>query len=183
MESTGELDTIGTLFDARGSRIVQDDDGAGYPNFRIERTLDAGTYYVRVHSYQTATGAYALHLRTGDGAGGGGGGDDHGNSRSAATSVALPSTTSGVINPGNDTDYFRLVVSGSTTVVMESSGKLDTVGTLFNARGNRIDQNDDGAGYPNLRIERTLEQGTYYVRVRSFWTTTGDYTLHLRTGG
>ena len=65
MESSGELDTIGTLFDARGTRIVQDDDGAGYPNFRIERTLDQGTYYVRVHSFRTTTGDYTLHLRTG----------------------------------------------------------------------------------------------------------------------
>ena len=182
MESSGELDTIGTLFDASGSRIVQDDDSAGYPNFRIERTLDAGTYYVRVHSYQTATGAYALHLRTGDGGDGGGGGDDHGNTRSAATLVALPSTTSGVIDPGNDTDYFRFVLSARGTVVMESSGELDTIGTLFDARGTRIVQDDDGAGYPNFRIERTLDQGTYYVRVHSFRTTTGDYTLHLRTG-
>jgi len=182
MESDGSLDTIGTLFDARGSRIVQDDDGAGYPNFRIERTLDAGTYYVRVHSYQTATGGYTLRLRAGDGSGGGGG-DDHGNSRSSATRIALPSTTTGTIDPGNDTDYFRFVVSARQTVVMESSGDLDAIGTLFDARGARIVQDDDGAGYPNFRIERTLDAGTYYIRVHSFARTTGDYTLHLRIGG
>ena len=180
MESSGELDTLGTLFDASGNRMVQDDDGAGYPNFRIERTLDAGTYYVRVHSYQTATGDYTLHLRRGGSGGGGAGGDDHGNSRGTATRVALPSTTTGTIDPGNDTDWFRFEVSTRGSVTMESSGDLDTLGTLFDASGNRIVQDDDGAGYPNFRIERTLDAGTYYVRVHSYQTATGDYTLHLQ---
>ncbi len=180
MESSGDLDTLGTLFDARGNRVVQDDDGGERLNFRIERTLEAGTYYVRVHSYQRATGGYTLHLRTtSGGGGGGGGGDDHGNSRSTATPVALPSTTAGTIDLGNDTDYFRFAVSARGAVVMESSGDLDTYGTLFDASGNRMVQDDDGAGYPNFRIERTLDAGTYYVRVHSAGRTTGPYTLHL----
>ena len=178
MESSGSLDTIGTLFDSEGRRLVQDDDGAGYPNFRIERTLDTGTYYVRVHSHQTATGSYTLHLRTG----GEGGRDHHGNSHSSATFVSLPSEIAGTVDPGNDTDYFQFAVSARGAVVMESSGGLDAVGTLFDARGNRIVQDDDGAGYPNFRIERTLDAGTYYIRVHSFWTTAGDYTLHLCVG-
>ena len=178
MESSGSLDTIGTLFDSEGRRVEQDDDDAGYPNFRIERTLDAGTYYVRVHSYQTATGGYTLHLRTR----GEGGGDDHGNSHSSATLVSLPNDIVGTVEPGNDTDYFQFAISARGAVVMESSGRLDTVGTLFDARGNRIVQDDDGAGYPNFRIEQTLDAGTYSIRVHSFWTTAGDYTLHLCVG-
>ncbi len=170
LESSGDLDTLGTLFDARGSRIARDDDGAGYPNFRIERTLDAGAYYVRVHSAGRATGGYTLHLR----------GDDHGNSRASATRVTLPSATAGTIDPGNDADWFRFEVSATAAVELESSGDLDTLGTLFGARGNRIARDDDGAGYPNFRIERTLDAGAYYVRVHSAGSGTGGYTLHLR---
>ena len=177
MESSGDLDTVGTLFDAGGDRVEVDDDGGQETNFRIERTLDEGTYYVSIQSYWELPGDYAFHLR------GGGGGDDHGNSRSSATRVSLPSTTSGIIDPGNDTDYFRFVVSARATVVMESGGELDAVGTLFDARGNRIEQNDDGAGFPNFRIEQRLDQGTYYVRVHSYGTATGTYTLRLRTTG
>ena len=188
IESSGDLDTVGTLIDASGSRVEQDDDGAGYPNFRIERTLDEGTYYLRVHSYQAATGSYTLHLRgvtgdDGDGNPGDGGGDDHGNTRSSATLVSLPSTTPGIIDPGEDEDYFRFEVSGSGTVVMESSGDLDVVGALFDAGGDRIALDDDeGAGF-NFRMERTLDAGTYYIRVHSYWAESGAYTLHLRTGG
>ncbi len=173
LESSGDLDTLGTLFDAGGNRIARDDDGAGYPNFRIERTLDAGAYYVRVHSAGRATGGYTLHLR----------GDDHGNSRASATRVALPSATAGTIDPGNDTDWFRFEVSATGAVELESSGDLDTLGTLFGARGNRIARDDDGAGYPNFRIERTLDAGAYYVRVHSAGSGTGGYTLHLRGDG
>ena len=173
MESSGDLDTIGTLFNARGSRIVQDDDGGEDLNFRIERTLDEGTYYVRVHSFRTGTGDYTLHL---------GGADDHGDSPDEATHVFLPSTTAGIIDPGDDPDFFRFVVSARGAVVMESSGDLDTVGTLFDERGDRIEVDDDGGQDTNFRIERTLGEGTYYVSVRSYWGLPGSYTLHLRGG-
>ncbi len=180
MESSSELDTLGTLFDASGDRIVQDDDSGFRGNFRIEQTLDAGTYYIRVHSYQTSTGGYTLHLR-GDGSGGEG--DDHGNSSSAATGVALPSTTAGTIEPGDDTDWFRFDVWARGVVVMESSGDLDTLGTLFGANGDSIVQDDDGGDELNFRIERTLGVGIYYVRVHSYQMATGGYTLHLREDG
>ena len=170
MESRGDLDTLATLFDARGNRTVQDDDSAGYPNFRIERTLEVGIYYVRVHSSGRATGGYTLHLR----------GDDHGNSRASATRLALPSATGGTIDPGNDTDWFRFEVPVGGTVVMESRGDLDALGTLFDAGGNRMVQDDDGGDNRNFLIERTLDSGTYYVSVHSFGSATGGYTLHLR---
>ncbi len=185
MESGGGLDAVGTLFGAGGNRIALDDDGGAGSNFRMERTLDPGTYYIRVHSYWAAPGAYALHLRTGADGGDGGGtaGDDHGNTRATATRISLPSTTAGTIDPGNDTDHFRFVVPARGVVVMESTGGLDTVGTLFNVRGGRIVQDDDGAGYPNFRIEGTLDPGTYYVRVHSSGRATGGYALRLRGAG
>ena len=106
---------------------------------------------------------------------------DHGNARSSATPIALPSETRGTIDPGRDTDYFRLELAAAASVVAESDGALDTVGTLFDSSGNRIVQDNDGAGHPNFRIERALDAGTYYIRVHSSGTATGTYTL--RVGG
>ena len=40
-----------------------DDDSGANVNFRITRTLSAGTYYVRVATYQTYAGPYTLHVR------------------------------------------------------------------------------------------------------------------------
>ncbi len=185
MESVGGLDVVGTLFDAGGNRIARNSYGAGYLNFRMERTLDPGAYYVRVHSNGAAPGAYALHLRTGADGGDGGGttDDDHGNSRATATRISLPSTTAGTIDPGEDEDYFRFEVAASSAVVMESGGGLDVVGTLFDAEGNRIALDDDGGVWFNFRMERTLDPGTYYVRVHSSSAWTGAYALHLRAAG
>ena len=108
------------------------------------------------------------------------GDDDHGNSRSFATRVALPSTTSGAIDPGNDTDYFRFAVAARGAVTIESSGYPDVLGTLFDAAGTLVVRDDDGAGHPNFRLEAKLDAGIYYVRVHSHRTTTGSYRLHLR---
>ena len=59
--TTGGLDTEGTLEDSSGSVLGDNDDGGSGLNFRIERSADPGTYYVRVDSYGPDTGDYTLH--------------------------------------------------------------------------------------------------------------------------
>lgn len=63
VETTGGTDTAGHLEDASGRELAADDDGGAGGNFRIERDLDAGTYYVRVSRPSGATGDYRLHVR------------------------------------------------------------------------------------------------------------------------
>ena len=63
--TTGDLDTIGTLYDCNGDMIEEVDDYApcGNTNFRIIRNLSAGeTYYVRVRLYNNDTGSYNLKV-------------------------------------------------------------------------------------------------------------------------
>ena len=109
--------------------------------------------------------------------------DDHGDDRDSATHVELPSETAGEIDPGHDQDWFRFEVAASDEVTAESTGGLDTVGTLYDADGNQLAANDDAsAGTLNFRIQQTLDAGTYYVRVRSFGSGTGGYILRLRSG-
>ena len=63
--TTGNLDTIGTLYDCYGNQIVEVDDYApcGKINFRIIRNLTAGnTYYVKVRIYGNDTGCYTLRV-------------------------------------------------------------------------------------------------------------------------
>ena len=105
------------------------------------------------------------------------GNDDHSDTRSGATGLAPGGSVSGRIDPGNDVDYFIVQVSGSGTLTLYTTGSLDTRGELQNNSGARVAYNDDSNGL-NFRIERSVSTGTYYVKVESYQTHTGDYTLY-----
>ena len=276
--TTGSLDTKGRLESSSGSILASNDDGGRGSNFRIERSVSAGTYYVRVESYSSRTGSYTLHasfessssgddddggdgesgdsgttygagetlpnypsgffvprilsgaslssssgrtilsfnnggfvelldgtrytciasggcsieggrvtsgtirVTTGDGGdddgGSGGSSDDHSNTRSGATSLALGSSLAGEIETGRDVDYFSVQISESGTLTIYTTGSLDTKGRLESSSGSTLASNDDGGRGSNFRIERSVSAGTYYVRVESYSSRTGSYTLH-----
>ncbi len=169
-ESTGDLDTVGTLYDADGNELATGDDNLATRNFRIAYALDAGTYYVRVTSFGSNTGSYILHLQ---------GGDDHGDDRASATPVELPSETAGAIGSHDEADWFRFEVATRGEVTAETTGDLDTVGGLYDANGTAVAFDDDSGADFNFRIRRTLDAGTYYVQVESFGNGTGSYALRL----
>ncbi len=62
IETTGDLDTFGGLYDRSGQRLEKGDGGGGGDNFRIVRTLGPGTYFVRVEGRDGAEGLYALRV-------------------------------------------------------------------------------------------------------------------------
>ena len=62
VESKGATDTLGALEDAHGATLARNDDGGEARNFRIEREVFPGLYFVRVSGYGRATGDYALRV-------------------------------------------------------------------------------------------------------------------------
>ena len=65
--AAGELDTVGELLDSEGNLLEANDD-SGYlgsdVGFMLRRSLDAGTYYIRVRTYDYADeGTYTLFVR------------------------------------------------------------------------------------------------------------------------
>ncbi len=58
--TTGSMDTYGTLYDEDGGRIAEDNDSGPDRNFRIERQLEAGIYFVEVRGVGNSTGSYEL---------------------------------------------------------------------------------------------------------------------------
>lgn len=110
--------------------------------------------------------------------------DDHGDQQSAATRLELGANLAGLIELGNDEDWFRLVVSQRTAIAIYTTGRMDTVGSLRDGSNQEIREDDDSGANQNFHIETTLGPGTYYVRVTSYSSGTGSYTLHAeRTGG
>ena len=128
VETTGSTDTKGALLNASGRWLAIDDDSSpnGY-NFRIRRTLSAGTYYIRVYgAFTSTTGSYTLQVRF-RASGPTGGSDDHGGTRQTATPVTLRSDTSGRLGRG-DVDYFRVTLSQRGLLHVETTGSTNTKG-------------------------------------------------------
>ncbi len=183
--TTGSLDTLGELYDRRGTVLYANDDTTSGgvvvdTNFRIPRTLAPGVYYVAVFSTDgTTTGNYTLHAKA----------DDHGYFLDTATTLRLDSSIAGRIDPGFDGDFFKLDLSGAsgnTSVWIYTTGIFDTLGGLYDSNSDLLASNDDTTSGgeivdTNFRIPRTLAPGVYYVGVFSAdGPTTGDYTLHAK---
>ena len=64
VETTGELDTYGRIYNADGRRVASDNNDGEGKNFRIVKALSAGIYYVRVEARGFDTGAYTLSVST-----------------------------------------------------------------------------------------------------------------------
>ena len=172
--TTGDLDSVGRLFDSDGSFLASNDDYDGY-NFQIVETLPSGIYYVSVQSYfNSEIRDYALHAEEVPP-------DDHANSTDGATPINLGSSVTGSIDPGYDVDMFKLDLSDAsepTPVWLYTSGNLYTAGQLYDSEGSALQSNQFYDGR-NFQIVETLASGIYYVSVESSYSSTvGDYTLH-----
>ena len=192
--TTGNLDTRGILEDSSGDTLGRDyDDGSGN-NFKIEQSVNAGTYYIKVESYESFTGSYTMHasfreqspkqpveppvaerpapspppVPS----------DDHSDTRSVATSLPLGGSGSGRIDPGSDVDYFKIQVLTSGELTIYTTGNLDTEGVLQNSSGAILGSDYDAGSGNNFKIEQSLNSGTYYIKVESYESSTGSYTMH-----
>jgi hypothetical protein len=172
--TTGAIDTSGSLRNASDAEIASDDDSGTYPNFRIERDLAAGTYYIRVSGFDAnVTGPYSLQIEV-----------DDGNTAGTATPTELNTKLSAAMSSNTDIDYFRLVLAATTRVVFYTTGSLNTFGSLRSLSDVEITNNDDSSATDlNFRIERELVAGTYFVRVTAPTGGIGAYTFHVETTG
>ncbi|NQW99053.1 M6 family metalloprotease domain-containing protein, partial [bacterium] len=104
--------------------------------------------------------------------------DDHGDSLAAATVVGQNSTTAGNIGVAGDHDYFRINVSGSGTLLVQTTGTTDTYGDLLDGTGMVTKFDDDSGASTNFLISHEVTSGTYYLRVRNFYSDgIGGYQL------
>ena len=169
--TTSDRDTRGSIEDEAGTVLASDDDAGEGSNFRVTAVVDPGTYYIRVGGYaDSQTGPYTLHVAV----------DAHGDSPSEATVVTLGSATLGALAPG-DVDYFRVEVSQAHNLVVHTTSGLDTFGYIEDDAGTVLARNDDAGPGSNFSMSRSVEAGTYYIRVEGLGDDeTGPYTLHVR---
>lgn len=180
VSSNGNTDVYGSLFRG-GSLLTSNDDGGTNYNFRITRSVSAGTYYVRVRHYSAyQTGPYSLSVSftsysTPS--------DSNGNFGSAdqVTFSGNSATVSGYsIGWRQDNDYFVFDLPSNGVLTVYSTGSTDTYGYLYNSARQLLQYSDDSNGSTNFRIVRSVNAGRYYLRVRHYSTTgTGPYGLQF----
>ena len=62
LETIGDTDTVAQLASEDGTLLAEDDNGGELLNARIDRWIDAGTYFITITGWSGATGDYALRL-------------------------------------------------------------------------------------------------------------------------
>ena len=171
--TTGTTNTIGTLYDGEGNELAMDDDGGADTSFDISHDVpDAGTYYLRVTSEGTGTGTYSVTVTFIP--------DDHGNDQASAAPVTSGMAVEGNIEPGDDEDWFSIEASRAGQIKASTTGTTNTIGTLFNSRGDELTTDDDSGADTNFAISYDLmDAGTYYLRVTSSGSETGMYSLTI----
>jgi hypothetical protein len=109
------------------------------------------------------------------------GGGDQGDTLFCAAPLTSGVTAYGALASADDDDddYFTFVLSSVKTVVIESSGSVNTFGSLYDADGILIANSDDDGDGDNFRLVRSLTAGRYFVRVEGVSGAEGSYDLDL----
>ena len=145
--------------------------------------LAAGTYFVAVRPYNTASTNYTLDLAARP-AGDGTPPDLAGNTRADARLVTLNATLSGFtdyVGPADTNDYYRFTTAGTADFVLNMTNMTaDADVYLLRADGTEVARSwNAGAANETITING-LATGTYFVAVRPYNNASTEYTLGLK---
>ena len=178
--TTGNVDTVVTLYDDNRTVLILDNDSGQGTNGSIHSSLDQGsTYFISVTNFAgSGTGPYDLVV---SGCQGGGCGDDPGDDDIAsATDLGTQcGSTQAAFDCTGDVDVYRFTPPVTADFTIETTGSSDTLMSLKDHQGAVITSDDDSGTDHNARIVHNLIQGTtYFVEISEYNNDdTGDYTL------
>ncbi|WP_298965669.1 putative Ig domain-containing protein [uncultured Roseibium sp.] len=169
------------LYDASGTEVAYDSDGAGGHEALLEyRATQTGTYYINARAWSDGVGTYTLetaHYAT-----------EVGNTPSTAGVSDLSSTITSAIDYSGDHDWYEAELVAGTLYRFYMRGTDTGGGTLENpylwlrdALGAEIAYDSDGGVGHEALLEYTATQsGTYYLDAGAWSDGTGTYTIeHL----
>ena len=162
--TTGDIDVTGNLLGSDGTLLATDENGGGEGNFRIDRLLAAGTYFIQVTGADMSVqGGYTLNLELPN-----------------ITTVQLDSTTEASLAAGAS-DYFQFTLERSQLLAIYTSGEGNLTGRLYDSDGTFLTTDEDSGGGGNFRFNRSLDAGTYLIEVSGAdISVQGGYTLHIK---
>ena len=184
--TTGEIDTIGGLYDSNPNLIAFNDDSlirGRRSNFQIRQRVSPGTYYIVVRSFRFGTGDYTIHTEEVM---------DPGSTTNTAALLELENPAPGTVDYAGDADYFRLELTTPTSLILYALGAdyEPVAGQVFNSVREEIPVNYHhlNVSVQQLRtragflIEDDFDPGTYYIKVVTPAGTTSHpvpYTIHI----
>jgi hypothetical protein len=173
------------LLDGYG-RVVQTSARVGTRSEVITRTLAAGTYYLRAYYGGASSTQYWLRVSSGVGATAIAP-DAAGNTLASAAYVGILSPPSlGVyadaLTAGDANDYYRFRLKQSVTFDAALYGLTDDAQLAMLDGAGRAIRISRNAGPADEVVSRTLQAGTYYLRVFSDRPVTTQYTLSFAVG-
>ena len=180
IESFGDLDVNGTLYNSALQQIIYDDDSSGSLNFQMNVNLKAGNYYLltKPNSSQVS-GLYGISLL--DASASYSEYSDTGFSSASLIPLSVDSdATAYRLSSSGEVDSFRLTVTSPGHFILKSTGDLDLKAAVFTAVSGAIapydsseivsvwDSNDDFTGLVgNVVLDAFLDVGEYVVAVEA----------------
>lgn len=147
---------------------LDDDDGGGGRDARIEAVLQPGDYIVTATKSGGPFGIFTLSARTEEVPENAGGGE-----------LRLDEARDATLVSTNTKDRYKLVIgSGGRYVIRASSDDFDTFVAL-ERDGDRIDGDDDGGDGTNSLLRVSLQPGAYEVMVTAADRRSGRYRLRV----
>lgn len=108
-------------------------------------------------------------------------GSDQGDTHFCGAPLTAGVSASGALDNAtdDDEDFFTFVLASQRTVEIESTGSVDTFGSLYDKQGTLIATDDDAGSGDNFRLVKNLAGGRYFVRVEGVSGAEGSYGLDL----
>ncbi|HNT52892.1 MAG TPA: hypothetical protein PKH19_05775, partial [Candidatus Syntrophosphaera sp.] len=179
----GNTDTQVWLYQYDGTTLIaSDDDGAGYPNFRLDFSPTANGYYkLMVDGFDLFCGFYQFHYYTWANP------DSYEPDNNAAQYTSLQpesydQTQDHTLHNGTDEDWFRFYGLAGRVYRFYSTGNMDTRIFLLAADGVTVldSDDDDGDGNNFLLDFAPATSGYYLAMVNAFGFHTGAYVFTYR---
>ncbi|MFH1378280.1 MAG: DVUA0089 family protein [Planctomycetota bacterium] len=171
-------DTLMTLYNGVQTEIDFDDDGGEDWFSMINRTLAAGTYYIKIESYDNAViDNYILLVAINESDS-----FEPDDTISSARYIAPNATQRHSLFPSGDSDYIAFTTSIETAVQIDvSAASGDVYLRLYDLSGTVIYYGDNGGSGASASIAETLPAGTYFIRVEDFYdAVVSQYDLIVR---
>lgn len=143
-----------------------------FNGYNIYKNISKGNYYIVATNVfrPNGTGSYALDISF----------DDHGNTIDEATNIDTNISVLGEFEKEGDFDFFKIDVTQSGELTVNSSGNKDTFGYLLDADGNEIISDDDSGEVRNFSFSVNLQKGIYFIKIRPYYNSdTGSYSLNV----